>query len=222
MIVQDDLAGLFLDEQFRAPEPPAFLSFSDAEIKLRSALRAIEEEANTYCATIALMNYSSNQDRAYLGKMLKARSIHGRTRTSSSTIWADWQFIAARAGVLAARNLQEALISLNWHIRADPEFTSVDHKALRNAKRAMNQLFPGLRDLRDAVAHPEEYQRDEVDTTGGDRKGTMKDCLTGDGYQATFKGKVLFCPLSSKSAAAVCAIATRALRAFDAYGRRLT
>lgn len=216
MIEQDDLAGLFLEEQVRPPRPPDFPVNSEQGMELRSALSAIEKESRTYCAAVALMSFSAAQNQAYLGSMMAARAS-GRKRTMENTLWNDWQFMAARSGVLAARNLQEALISVNWHLRAKGEFALVDHKALRAAKTALKDLFPDSRAARDAVAHPEFYHRDVVDTTGGPSKATMTDYLTGDGYRATLKGKEHFCSLSQASAAAVCEIVTSAFAAFDAY-----
>jgi len=214
MLFSDHNGGLMMQPDTAPPQAPYLKDGSDESMLLKLALDGVESEARAYCYSVALVLVSREQERAYLER--SRENPNRRPGAAPRTAWSDWQFLAARSGVLAAHNLKEGLNSLTARMKGKPDFSAVDHKALKAARKKIESLFPQARELRDAVSHPEEYHRDKTDTTGGPGQGTWQNNIFEDTYLATFKGQLLRCPLSKEAAQEVCQIVRETFGAFSA------
>jgi hypothetical protein len=213
MFLLDADGGATLLPEYSPKEAPRLAPGTDPDQQISSALGSISNEARTYCSAVALVSES----RAQMVGHWDRASAQGRS--PGKTIWSSWGFVGARSGVLAARNLQEAIISLGLAMGSNPMYATVDHGAIRIVKKELRERFPNLREVRDAVAHPEEYDRSKIDTTDG-RFTSMQDFLNGDTYQSTFKGKMVTCSLSKDAALHVCDLVARLFTALEPISMR--
>lgn len=217
MLVENADGGLVLRPDVNPTAAPHFLrETGETYWRVARALASLEKEARVYCSAVGLIQYASMHE----GRFFEGRRARGLPGAGTRTVWSDWAGMAGRQAALAAHNLQESLSSLQSSLRDFPACDEINVAELRDVRRALASLFPDARNLRDAVAHPEFFYRDNVDTTDGPRGIQWGPGIFGNEFVASLRGRQQKCLLTEAAAREVCIIVDRVLTVFEPVCRR--
>ena len=161
---------------------------------------------NQYAASVELLEFS---------RQLKANAKDKDDRDLPN----QWSTISGREAVLSARNFHEAIKRVKNISKSVPEWASIiDNNAIKIAVKRFESAFPGIKPMRDAIAHPEEYANPRgndavsgnVDgmaiNMGSDSKVTIMDSWKGGIYICTHDGQALECEVSFEKARLICSL----------------
>lgn len=150
------------------------------------------------------------------------------------SVWPEWQKLAVNAACMALRNYLVALEPIKRKSGLVPEWAPlVDADAIKKARKAFDARFPKIRDVRNSVAHPEDFSRPnnrhfvsgEIPAPGGGHPNFMissggnlsiKHGQVEDYFFTTFDGQPLEAEISFE---AVKFLRDTTLSIFEAFSR---
>jgi len=131
------------------------------------------------------------------------------------SVWPTWSTLGRNGAVFALRNYGHTVGPVRNGHRAVPEWQGkVDSDTLKRIRKAFDERFPDSTPARNAVAHPEDYNRAgrEHGVTGNvvSRDGqlvmrdvgnfVLRDSLIGNHYTTTFEGRLIEIEFSADAA----------------------
>lgn len=134
----------------------------------------------------------------------------------------QWTFLACHECVMEIYHLGESMKWIASHkIRPCPSIAdSIDHQSLRAARKALNEEFPGIENLRDATAHRGSIGLNPTKHAPDGRFG-----LTGfrepDRFSAPYEGVLSHLDITDASLKKLEQIASTFMNGFASAARRL-
>lgn len=153
---------------------------------------------------------------------------------SSQHDFRNWQFIAARDGVMTIYHFGKSVTHLNDILNKIPSVSrNVDTKALRNARKDFSSYFQKIDEIRNAVAHEaEKYQNQDKFRThsfsGSSSQHGIKisrssnimisNTISDRKFVVTYNGQMHACEISTSSLEKLKGIAAGVFGAFGPRG----
>ncbi|WP_375292035.1 hypothetical protein [Sphingomonas melonis] len=119
----------------------------------------IRDACLRFSAAICLYDFAQAQQTLLDDQERNARA-RGERATSNYTesLWLDWSKLACREGAFALRDFAYALYKIRGLIKKIKSWAEkVDITGLKAWEKKFGLYFPDFHDLRNAVAHPENY-----------------------------------------------------------------
>lgn len=152
--------------------------------------------------------------------------LYAFAKQAPSTVTNDdarrWKFIASKECVLQLHHLRERLEKIRgFKIRACPSLTGcIEFARLREATKLLDEYFPGIDDLRDAIAHAgaNDVLPDRHATEGGYLLVSFQEM---DRYSAPHKGVAHHLDITDSSLKRINKIVAEFFLAFTTAARML-